>query len=121
MILDEALELYATVTTPQVAKNMMTQMIGTAKAVPQVVGSEAKIIGEQGDALVDMWYYSLNAAAKKGVNLSSIFDIVHRANMAKIDPRTGKCLKRADGKIMKPAGWQAPDVSKEIERQQAHG
>ena len=60
----------------------------------------------QADALVDVYYYSLNAAAKKGVNLSSIFSIVHAANMAKRDPATGQFLKREDGKIIKPKGWQ---------------
>merc|ERR1719410_2774899 len=99
----------------------MTQMVNVAKDVPPVVGSGAKNIGEQGDALVDMWYYSLNAAAKKGVNLSSIFDVVHRANMAKIDPATGKCMKRPDGKIIKPAGWKAPNVAAEIQRQFQQG
>lgn len=39
---------------------------------------------------VDIYYYSLNCAAKKGVNLSSIFGIVHAANMAKRDPATGQ-------------------------------
>ena len=30
------------------------------------------------------YYYSLNAAAKKGVNMSSVFNMVHAANMAKV-------------------------------------
>jgi hypothetical protein len=64
------------------------------------------VIAEQADALVDIYYYSLNCASKKGVNLSSIFGIVHAANMAKRDPATGQFLRRADGKIIKPEGWQ---------------
>ena len=78
-------------------------------------------IAEQGDAFVDMWYYSLNAACKKGINLSSIFNLVHNANMAKRDPATGQFLKRADGKIIKPQGWTAPDVGAEIRRQMSEG
>ena len=50
-----------------------------------------------------------------------MFDIVHGANMAKRDPSTGKFLKRDDGKIIKPAGWQPPDVKAEIVRQMTHG
>merc|ERR1712008_342330 len=80
-----------------------------------------EVIGEQGDALVDIWYYSLNAMAKKGVNLSSIFDLVHSANMAKRDPATGRFEKRDDGKIVKPKGWRAPNVGQEIKRQQDQG
>jgi hypothetical protein len=63
----------------------------------------------------------LNAAAKKGVNLSALFHIVHGANMAKRDPATGQFLKRADGKIIKPTGWQETDIKAEIVRQFAQG
>merc|ERR1719428_2657449 len=93
----------------------MVELLGKAKDCAQMDPSDtSEVIGEQMDAFVDIWYYSLNAAAKKGVNMSSLFDIVHAANMAKIDPSTGKCIKRADGKVMKPAGWKAPDVESEI-------
>jgi predicted HAD superfamily Cof-like phosphohydrolase len=44
-----------------------------------------------------------------------------QANMAKRCPVTGKFLKREDGKIIKPAGWQPPDVEGEIERQAREG
>ena len=33
-------------------------------------------------------------------------------NIAKIDSKTGKVKKRADGKILKPEGWQPPNLSK---------
>ena len=82
---------------------------------------ETEMVANQADALVDIRYYSLNAAAKKGVNLSSLFDIVQAANMAKKDPVTGTFLKREDGKIIKPQGWTLPDVAKEISRQKEHG
>ena len=50
--------------------------------------------------------------------MSKIFDVVHAANMAKRDPTTGKFIRREDdGKIIKPAGWQPPDVTAEIKRQ----
>ena len=75
----------------------------------------------QADALVDVYYYMQNAACKKGMNLSAIFNLVHGANMAKRDPTTGEFIKRADGKIIKPAGWKAPDVEGEVVRQDAEG
>jgi len=83
--------------------------------------SEFEIIGEQADAAVDAWVYMLNAFCKKGVNLSKIFDIVHESNMAKRDPKTGKFIRReSDGKIIKPEGWKAPDITAEIIRQHEH-
>ena len=60
------------------------------------------VVAEEADELVDIWYYSLNVAAKKGVNLSSLFDIVQATNMAMKDPVTDTFLKRENGKIIKP-------------------
>ena len=71
--------------------------------------------------MVDIYYYSLNAACKKGMNMSAVFDIVHEANMMKRDPTTGEFMKRADGKIIKPKGWKAPDVEAELLRQHTEG
>ena len=41
--------------------------------------------------------------------------------MAKRNPATGKFEKRADGKIIKPPGWKAPDVEGEMGRQFKEG
>jgi len=124
MILDELLELYSTVLPPQRAKAVMVKMLEQAKEIEKMNCSpndQHELIAEQGDAFVDIWYYSLNCMAKKGVNLSAIFKLVHDANMAKRDPQTGKFIKREDGKIIKPRGWKAPDVGKEIKRQLLQG
>eukprot|EP01084_Bolivina_argentea_P170589 295598_1 len=124
MILDELLELYSTVLPPQAAKNAMKKMLDEAKCITKMNVSPNQtheLIAEQGDALVDIYYYSLNCMAKKGVNLSKIFNLVHGANMAKRDPITKKFIKREDGKIIKPKGWCAPDVKAEIQRQSQNG
>ena len=126
MILDELLELFATKYDSATAKAKMTAMIAGAKALPQedYAGRKHAATDEaadQTDALVDIYYYSLNAACKKGMNMSAVFDIVHQANMAKRDPKTGEFLKRADGKIIKPEGWTAPDVEAELKRQHDEG
>eukprot|EP00493_Phyllostaurus_siculus_P011057 UN11213 len=71
MILDELSELLATTYEPEDAKALMTGMIQKAKSVPRIrTDNHLELIGEQADAFVDIWYYSLNAAAKKGINLS---------------------------------------------------
>lgn len=120
----QLLELYATVLTPKQAKAAMIEMIRNAKNVEKLSVSPNRayeLVAEQGDAFVDIWYYSLNCMAKKGVNLSKIFELVHDANMAKRDPKTGKFIKRDDGKIIKPKGWKAPNVNAEIKRQIENG
>ena len=39
-----------------------------------------------------------------------VWNEVARSNLAKIDDETGKVLKRADGKVLKPEGWTPPDI-----------
>ena len=126
MILDEVMELMATVYPPEEAKANLKQMIDESKnidMIPYTDDENGKIakIADQADALVDIEYYMLNCACKKGVNLSSLFGVVHAANMAKKDPASGKFLKREDGKIIKPAGWQPPNIEAEIARQMKMG
>lgn len=122
MIIDEMLELYATVQEPKLAKQEMIDMITVAKDIPKTkFESNIDLIAEQADAFVDIYYYMQNAATKKCVNLSRIFDIVHDANMNKRDVETGKFLKRQDGKIIKPEGWQPPDINDEIKKQTMYG
>jgi len=123
MIIDELKELLATVETPEEYNKFLKETVETTKDVirnPSEM-SENEIIGEQHDAFVDIYYYSLNCASKNGVNLSSIFKLVHDANMAKRDPESGRFLKREDGKIIKPVGWVEPDITQEIERQRTKG
>jgi len=118
MVVDELLELNATVMGSMEAKNSIINMLKIAKNCPQMsTANQAEIVSEQADALVDIWYYSLNTAARKGINLNSVFDLVHAANMRKVNPATGMCIKRADGKIEKPAGWCPPNIAKEMQRQ----
>jgi predicted HAD superfamily Cof-like phosphohydrolase len=37
-------------------------------------------------------------------------------NFAKIDATTGKVIKRSDGKVLKPVGWKAPELSQFIDK-----
>ena len=127
MILDEVMELMATHWGPADAKALLAGFIKDSKDLPKegyegdAANQAIHRCADQADALVDVYYYSLNAACKKGMNLSAVFDIVHGANMAKRDPTTGEFLKRADGKIIKPKGWQPPNVEAELMRQRDEG
>lgn len=121
MMMDEIMELMATVHGPMEAKDTLKRLIDESKDIPKLDAEPTAMIAEQADALVDCYYYALNAACKKGINLSSVFGVVHAANMAKRDPETGMFLKREDGKIIKPPGWQPPDIEAEIRRQMKFG
>jgi predicted HAD superfamily Cof-like phosphohydrolase len=122
MILDEVMEFMACVCGPEESKSVLKSFINESKDIPQEDYTNddnfnSQQISDQGDALVDSYYYSLNAACKAGIDLSSIFKVVHKANMDKKDPKTGKFIKREDGKILKPPNWQPPDIVAEIKRQ----
>lgn len=62
------------------------------------------------DSLADLIYVCIGMALEYGIPLDKVWDEVQRSNMAKVDRETGKVRYRADGKILKPDGWQAPDI-----------
>lgn len=124
MVMSELDELACTVCeTPEERDTLMQEALESRDHCKHFTyENESELIGAQFDALVDAWYYSLNVAARHGVNMSSIFDLVHQANMNKRDPETGKFLRReSDGKIIKPRGWTSPDIGAEIRRQIEEG
>ncbi len=55
--------------------------------------------------LADLLYVVYGTFADCGIDADAVYAEVHRANMAKLaGPR------RADGKLLKPPGWQPADV-----------
>jgi len=56
----------------------------------------------------DLLYVTAGLLNNLGVGHLALeaFRRVHAANMRKVDPRTGKVVRRDDGKILKPEGWQ---------------
>lgn len=67
---------------------------------------------EQLDALVDILVVTMGAIRAAGWDGAGAWEEVMRTNFAKIDPETGKVRKREDGKVLKPEGWQAPQLEK---------
>lgn len=66
------------------------------------------------DALADSIYVLVGTALEYGIPLDRVWDEVHASNMTKTDPRADKVLKRADGKILKPATFRPPNISAAI-------
>lgn len=119
MILSELDELVSTISTDETDRDtLFDKCVSTRdKCNKFEYKTNTELIAAQFDALVDSHYYSLNCAAKHGVNLDKIFNIVHTSNMNKRDKLTNKFIKRSDGKIMKPDDWKEPDIEGEIQRQ----
>lgn len=58
--------------------------------------------------LADVVYVAYGTADARGIPLDAVIAEVHAANMRKFD---GGAVMRPDGKLMKPPGWQPPDVA----------
>lgn len=66
---------------------------------------------EQLDALIDILVVTIGAIHSAGFDAEGAWNEVMRTNRAKIDPDSGQVRKREDGKILKPQGWQPPDLA----------
>lgn len=77
------------------------------------------VVVAQADALTDILYFVYGSFVVQGTNSQPLFDIVQRANMAKLGPDGKPIIRPSDGKIMKPDGWVAPEplLEAEINRQ----
>lgn len=69
---------------------------------------------EQLDALVDILVVTMGAIRAAGWDGEAAWKEVMDTNFAKIDPTTGKVIKREDGKVLKPEGWKAPELGQFI-------
>jgi predicted HAD superfamily Cof-like phosphohydrolase len=70
---------------------------------------------EQLDALVDILVVTMGAIRAAGWDGEGAWKEVMDTNFAKIDPTTGKVRKREDGKVLKPEGWQPPQLAQFVE------
>jgi len=65
---------------------------------------------EQLDALLDIIVVCSGALLSRKWDSHGAWAEVVSSNMAKVDPVTGKVIKREDGKILKPEGWTPPQL-----------
>jgi predicted HAD superfamily Cof-like phosphohydrolase len=72
---------------------------------------------EQLDALIDILVVTVGAVQSLGVDGEGAWKEVMSTNFAKIDTQTGRVRKREDGKVLKPTGWQPPQLAKYINRE----
>lgn len=74
------------------------------------VAVDANDTEEQLDALLDMMVVIIGAIHSAGFDGEGGWNEVIRSNMSKVDPETGKVLKREDGKVLKPSTWSPPNL-----------
>lgn len=69
---------------------------------------------EQLDALIDILVVTVGAVHSLGVDAEGAWKEVLRSNLAKVDPASGRVLRREDGKVLKPANWEPPRLERYI-------
>jgi predicted HAD superfamily Cof-like phosphohydrolase len=68
------------------------------------------------DGIADTIWVLAGYAHSRGWNLIGAFEEVARSNMSKVDKESGKLLKRADGKVLKPDTYSPPDLERYTRR-----
>ena len=66
---------------------------------------------EQLDALIDLLVINIGCLHSLGVRSEDAWNEVIRSNMSKVDPATGKVLKRDDGKVIKPVSFSPANLN----------
>ena len=79
----------------------------------ELVASTTKV--DDLDALIDILVVTVGAIHSMGADGAGAWNEVMRTNFAKIDVETGKVRKREDGKVLKPEGWQPPELGRFIQ------
>lgn len=69
------------------------------------------------DALIDIMVVTVGALQSLGVDAEGAWKEVMSTNFSKIDSQTGRVRKREDGKVLKPTGWQPPELAKYINQE----
>jgi len=70
---------------------------------------------EQLDALIDILVVTIGAIHSGGFDGEGAWKEVMGTNFAKIDKVTGRVRKREDGKVLKPVGWEPPQLGKFVQ------
>ena len=73
------------------------------------------------DALIDILVVTIGAIHSMGADAEGAWKEVMRTNFAKIDKDTGKVRKREDGKVLKPEGWQPPNLKPYTDKGMGNG
>lgn len=74
-------------------------------ALSDPVSAEAMLDGD-----VDLMFVSVGAGAAQGANVEAAYDTVTTANEAKRFPDGTYHRAKGTGKVLKPEGWQAPNL-----------
>lgn len=88
-------------------QEFMTALQDYQRIQPAEPAEQTRLRAELAAEGVDVLNVLLGLLLSQGLPVEKMFDAIHAANLAKcVD---GKVARRADGKILKPAGWRPAD------------
>ncbi|MFC4565373.1 MazG nucleotide pyrophosphohydrolase domain-containing protein [Nocardiopsis mangrovi] len=109
---------------PELAEHRRTLLAEEAREAAEALTDLAKALRSGDDPhaaykavakeLADVLYVTYGTADALGIDLPAVFDEVHRSNMSKLDA-DGGVLRRADGKVLKGAGYRPPTLDGLVE------
>jgi predicted HAD superfamily Cof-like phosphohydrolase len=92
--------------TPAIRRPELRAELIAEEAIETVRAIERRDLVGSIDGMCDLLCVVYGTAAEFGIDLAPFWDEVHRTNMAKRGGPT-----RADGKKLKPDGWEPPDIA----------
>ncbi|MCP4569576.1 MAG: nucleoside triphosphate pyrophosphohydrolase family protein [FCB group bacterium] len=101
---------------PGIRRQLLRMDLISEELVELQIAVDNDDLVEIADAIGDSIYVLVGMAIEFGIPLAPVWDEIQRSNMAKVDPETGKVVKRKDGKVLKPEGWKSPDIAGIIDR-----
>lgn len=76
-----------------------------------------KNLGDFADAIGDLLYVTYGMALVAGIDIDAVFEAIHAANMKKQRARGTNSKRGSKTDVVKPFGWQPPDVAKVVREQ----
>jgi NTP pyrophosphatase (non-canonical NTP hydrolase) len=89
--------------TKELVEAMEKILAGIKEGKPIHQADVAEVLDAAGDIIV----VAGGVAYSAGIDPQEILKRVWATNLAKLGPN-GECIRREDGKILKPAGWEPP-------------
>lgn len=99
-------QIMETPTVPDEMRQGLRKRLITEECLEFLTAWEKRDLVEIADGIADLIYVLLGTALSYGIPIGDVFNEVHRTNMLKV-----KGSVRDDGKILKPEGWQPPNIA----------
>lgn len=113
LIFEEFAELIQAMTTKEKYGKMESSIQNFQQLIDSIQETDVELdVVEAADALGDIDYVVNGCAHVLNIDLDDVVDEIHRSNMSKADPVTGKPILRDDGKVLKGANYFKPDIAK---------